>query len=267
MIISNDLKFIFIHNPKCGGTSVRAALETFHTGDLPWGEVHQHPLLGQIDYGHIPLQTLRDYFPEEFALFQAFRSYAIVRNPQDRFISSLSQQMRLQGITTADQRAMQSYSRQAEAVVKRIDTSKGLLEHDIIHFTRQTEFIEMDGVTAVDVIVPLERIDNLLKDLHAYTLGQVQETINKKGETLVYRSSTAASILHLLRLAINLNSGLIPDSIRRVGRKALYISPSELEWRKLSSDIQNFVFEYYRDDFRLHQTVLEVGMKGTTDVS
>lgn len=254
MIISHELKFIFVHNPKCGGTSVRAALRKYHTGNLPWGEVRQHPALGPLDYSHIPLKILRDYFPEQYDLFQNFRSYVVVRNPIDRFISSLSQRMRILGVTTADERANQSYAQHATEVIQRLDTAKEYLDHDIIHFTCQSAFVELDGAPVVDVIVPLQKIDHLLVDLFAHTSGNVDETIRREAETLVYRSGFLSTFLKSSKPALRSVSRIFPNDLKQVGRNALYVSPAEIEWKKLPHDIKKFVIEYYADDFRLYDS-------------
>ena len=92
MIISDRNKFVFIHIPKCAGTSVRSRIE--HLDDRRGAyssRLDEHPELGLLNYVHIPLSTLRDHFPHEYECVKAYRSLAIMRNPAERFVSSVSQ--------------------------------------------------------------------------------------------------------------------------------------------------------------------------------
>ena len=52
MILSDRYRFVFIHVPKCAGTSVRAAVAPYHDADSRFLKgVELHPDLGEIDFG------------------------------------------------------------------------------------------------------------------------------------------------------------------------------------------------------------------------
>ena len=84
MIISDKEKFVFVHIPKCAGTSVRSRIE--HLDDRSGaysGRLEQHPELGLLNYVHLPLQTLSDHFPAEFECIKSYRSLAVLGIPRN----------------------------------------------------------------------------------------------------------------------------------------------------------------------------------------
>jgi hypothetical protein len=91
MIINKTNRFAFVHIPKCGGTSVRKVLDTFNEWSYlgnPWiGETKK---LGTVHFSHLPLQALRILFPEDLELVLKYESFALVRDPYERFFSKSS---------------------------------------------------------------------------------------------------------------------------------------------------------------------------------
>lgn len=91
MIVSHRHRFIFAAVPKTGTHSVRQALrERMGEEDLeqvglfvnkrfPWAD------LAAIQHGHLALRQVRPFLGEE--AFGAYRKFAFVRNPFDRFVS------------------------------------------------------------------------------------------------------------------------------------------------------------------------------------
>ncbi len=101
MLISDSNKFIFIHNPKCAGTSIFKALLPysnyicrFSKGQgrtysqigyyirLVFGE---HKILSNFRY-HISAKELKELLGEE--RWNAHLTFGVVRNPYDRLISN-----------------------------------------------------------------------------------------------------------------------------------------------------------------------------------
>jgi len=114
MIISDRHKFVFIHIPKCAGLYIRSKLETYDDTDGAFSSrVEPHPELGVLDYVHIPLFTLRDYFPQEYAKVAEYWSFSVVRDPYKRFPSSLTQLFRMY----ADERIEEKSTREIRAKV------------------------------------------------------------------------------------------------------------------------------------------------------
>ena len=96
MILSKPHKFAFIHIPKCAGTTVRNLLQSFDSMEGHFtSRVDTHPVLGQLDYVHMPLFVLRDYFPEEFEMVRDYWSFCCDAGSFARFASSVSQHLKM----------------------------------------------------------------------------------------------------------------------------------------------------------------------------
>lgn len=91
MIICPGRGFVFVHIPKCAGSSVRSQVRRCDPDHVSLGDVRVHPALGRIDYGHVPLAALRVHFPSEYAAARDLDAYAVLRDPLERFGSSLRQ--------------------------------------------------------------------------------------------------------------------------------------------------------------------------------
>ena len=72
-MISNEHKTVFIHNPKCAGSSVKTALKS-NKGSWIHGD------------WHYTLKQLKDKSPS----ISDYYKFSIVRNPYDRFVSAFT---------------------------------------------------------------------------------------------------------------------------------------------------------------------------------
>lgn len=87
-MILPDKKILFVHIPKCGGSSVAAGL--FHSIGVNYktyislnkGLTHTH--LAGLQLKHAPASVLKDKMPD----YDEYYKFAIIRNPWDRLISS-----------------------------------------------------------------------------------------------------------------------------------------------------------------------------------
>lgn len=89
MIISHKHKWIFIHNPKVAGTSVRIALTSYHDDAREFWHQGWFPAEDRvIDLAHL---TADIWHP---ILEPSYTSFGFVRHPYDRFVSGLTEVMR-----------------------------------------------------------------------------------------------------------------------------------------------------------------------------
>lgn len=147
MLISDSHRFVFIHNPKCGGTTVRTALAPFDTNsDFFW---HKMKIEGiEIDKAHIPLTILRDHFGEVYGKIGRYFTFALVRDPYARVVSAFNENHK------------DLYSKYAKGSLKwrlryifALNSFMQNLEHAALdgwhvhfgHFQRQTDFVFIDG--------------------------------------------------------------------------------------------------------------------------
>src|SRR5262249_37708599 len=144
MIISDNHRFVFVHVPKCAGTSVRRALREIDTSGGQFWRIGEHPEMGAVHFAHLTLVDLAQYYPEAFAKIRDYRSMAILRDPRDRFFSAVYQ--RLREFRLIGQSAITSAMVEAEAAAVRryLEAAPERLDLEHVHFNRQCDFIELD---------------------------------------------------------------------------------------------------------------------------
>lgn len=90
MIISDTKEFIFIHNPKCAGTTVRLSLHDYDTrGNNFW--MHSDVYGKKIDKAHMTLNILNCGYPEVIKDMSKYFVFGFVRNPLTRVISAFNE--------------------------------------------------------------------------------------------------------------------------------------------------------------------------------
>ena len=162
MIISHSQKFVFIHNPKVAGTSLRNALSKWDdTKNAFWGPYY-HPILGRkIDLAHVMIRDLA-VFPELRGSMEDYFTFGIVRDPIERFHSAVSYY----------NKRKPDRARKAHEFLELFIKYPTLMTYDIdfVHFCPQHEFFyyqsEQGLKCLADVLLPLERLNrlpNLLK--------------------------------------------------------------------------------------------------------
>jgi hypothetical protein len=90
MIISKAKKFIFIHNPKVSGTTIRNQLEKYHDVDVKfWHQIFYTPEHRIIDLAH-PTSSQFPYLFNKVGINPSdFTTFGFVRSPYTRFASAL----------------------------------------------------------------------------------------------------------------------------------------------------------------------------------
>ena len=92
MIVSDRFQFVFVHNPKAAGTSIRRRLAPLDdAAPAFWSFGFSVKLGRRIDRAHIPLADLERAYPEAFEKLRAYRSFVFVRNPYERVVSSFAE--------------------------------------------------------------------------------------------------------------------------------------------------------------------------------
>lgn len=142
-----DGNWVFVHIPKCAGTSIWAALSAQPT----W-----HP-------------TLDEYFAHDAARARKAYKFTIVRNPWDRLVSSFHYMVQVDPNPEAA-RWLSTWFPQIssfDAFLHRARTEKSVANAMRRHhlFKPQIDFIKVDGRIAVDKWIKLEQIDEQIVDI------------------------------------------------------------------------------------------------------
>lgn len=137
MIIDDQLKLVFIHIPKTGGTSIYHWLknQTDQTVAL-WGNKDG------IDYAHLTLDQVNRMM--SFNLEDYFK-FAFVRHPLDRIYSAYLQPYRQTNPKLSFDQFLENYVKLA-----------GKLDPSLVHLWPMYHFVTINGKISVDFIGRLE---------------------------------------------------------------------------------------------------------------
>jgi hypothetical protein len=257
MIISDKEKFVFVHIPKCAGTSVRSRIE--HLDDRSGaysGRLEQHPELGLLNYVHLPLQTLYDHFPAEFECIKSYRSVAVLRDPSKRFVSSIAQYCNRYTNTDIRSHTRETLRKEVRNVIDALegfeDEAPGArLPAELIHFQRQRDYTHILDRQIIDHLVEITHVEPMLLSLLGAQALRGDAAI-KANESRVYRS---AGIQVLASVGRRLAPGLgawLPGNLSKWVRDNLY-SPLNHQFEDVFEDeiVRNFIASYYARDITL----------------
>lgn len=264
MIISDKYRFAFIHIPKCAGTTIKKTLIPYddllgaHTD-----RVASHPVFGMMDYVHIPLFIMKDYFKVEYQKVAEYDSFAVVRNPFSRFPSSVSQYVRMytdKEIRTISKRDMIKYTdRIIDFLISR--RSEDLLPFDFIHFQKQYDFIYCQDGKIVKYLYKLENIEMFFvhvsrivgRDLLAAHRGGSR----KENYTELFRSRIFQLIVGAIKPVLDKPATiLLPKSTRDYVHNFLY-KPRDEKMKSIFSsyEVKSFIESYYLEDIKIFNSL------------
>jgi hypothetical protein len=145
MIVSDTRRFVFIHNPKAAGTSVRKALTSHHQQELDlWGYT-LFPQIGRVmDIAHLPIDVMIEVRPDLFMKIQSYYAFGFVRDPIQRFFSSVHQYL-INFTPSINERVMVSDKKLFDAYVSEFacsGVSREAIDRDyrLAHFIQQKRF-------------------------------------------------------------------------------------------------------------------------------
>jgi hypothetical protein len=99
MIISRQYGFVFLHNPKVAGSSVRASLVQYADSRINFfgPDPDTESPLSLIDRAHIGISELAFYYPDIWKDVSRLPFFVLYRDPLNRFLSSVNEYCRVFG--------------------------------------------------------------------------------------------------------------------------------------------------------------------------
>lgn len=264
MIISDSHRFAFIHVPKCAGTSVRKCLDQFDDRNgLFANPSGHHPALGAVDLGHLPLFVLREHFAEAFEAVREYWSFALVRDPFDRFASSLAQRIAMYGDRRLPDHSLEEVEREVDRVMAHLrDVPRGrLLTPDYIHFQPQVDYLFLDGQRVVQSVYRVDQIDRLLKDVSRRVgidlLKADGGRVPIENRSITYRNDAVRRVAELGRLVFGPLATGLPEAAKRRVRSYIYAPRDKWLGKSFRRDeVRQFIADYYRDDIAFWNAAL-----------
>ncbi len=249
MVISDKYKFAFIHIPKCAGSSVRRANE--YEEDPFWDrKFYDHPKLGKLHFTHLPLCILETYYPDTYERVLDYESFAIVREPMERFRSAVTQYCKtIEGYKSQDV-SPELVRDTALQIIDYLQENPRSLDWRYIHFMPQSEYIYLRGIRVVKHVDKISEFRYLNKFLLDNGLNCVDaapaENVNVQPTNIVIKKLFGG--LHSLcaqhmsnRLKSKLKKPLLNIGI--LSRDGISVNLLD------DKNIVSFVNEYYKHDF------------------
>lgn len=231
----------------------------------PLNEAHErfggwrfHEEIGWFDAQHTPLERLRHYFPEDFQVLAALDTFAVCRDPVSRFISALAQRLREFRGRAVETLGPSEIRREMDEVIEHLEVATPFPSIEFVHFTRQSDFIELDGRRFVSLLHPIERLHRMLAELEERTGYRLDPSYHGN----VSQRPRVASIDASLRGLAGLSRSLLPARLyRRLRDKArgrlMTTTNDALSTTVLGyDDAMEFIEQFYAKDFRIHREAL-----------
>lgn len=251
MIILDDKEIAFIHVPKCAGSTIRHQLLAMSNQEDVFKGPAVLPELGKVHLPHLTLAQVQVAYPEVLQKIATYDSFAVIRDPMQRFTSALSQRLKQHkhvDIYTLDADGLRQ---EMNAVFEVLAESKGALPSEFVHFTRQSDFVELDGKQIVKNLFAIEDVAKLVSVI-GERYGVKAADPGRHNQTLEFRHAglrdTALKVNQSLKAVVprsayvRLKSMITPLLTKKPnsGEKRLPFTDDEI--RRLK--------EYYASDFK-----------------
>jgi len=158
MIVSHAKRFIFVHSPKCAGTSAQVMLRQYHDDQELFLNARYSVHFGrEVNYQHMRSWELEALFPRIVSAMGDYETLALVRNPYDRFVSALAQFERTLDVTTASERSLLGH---VERLIDRELRREAVIGNPrFIHFSLQSWYSMLGDRRLVKHVCPIPADD------------------------------------------------------------------------------------------------------------
>ncbi|MEJ2619975.1 MAG: sulfotransferase family 2 domain-containing protein [Candidatus Thiodiazotropha sp.] len=257
MIISDQYQFVFIHIPKNAGMEVRSLIQYLdETKGSFTNRIEQHPVLGDIDYVHLPLGIIERYFKNEYEKILNYKTFAIVRDPAERFVSSFSQHLRQTGKKPIHKMTRREQVRELQVIVDKLRRlrSQEILPYELVHFTPQCDYIFNGDNRIVDKLFLTNEMDKVEKYISTLLGKSVAfKEGSRANPTYCYKNIFFRVLFESFRPIYRLLKDWIPERILMSVRNLVFKKGSNSYIEILNNKVLlEFVHDYYQKDFEIY---------------
>jgi hypothetical protein len=223
-------------------------------------------VLGLIDCFHIPLFILDDNYSTEYNKIIDYWSFAIIRDPVERFSSAVSERFRSfkqREIFTQNTRVIQEEVKFIIDYLLKQPRHNHLLPAEFIHFQKQVDYLYLEGEKVIDTIYTIEHLRLLLDEVESYIgcdlhVDNDEKVLPVENVTVVHRNEIMRHLIESTRPITRMISKVLPEKIKRDIRSTVYI-PRDQRLRSLFSNsyVTDFIKDYYSEDLKLWEKMEE----------
>ena len=199
MIISDTQRFIFLHIPKCGGTTIRNSLKNFDTrNNYFWmflfleGATEKSPKQ-QIDKAHMSLPIFKRLYPNDYELLNDYTVFAFSRNPIKRLISSFWEPRKKIFKTFYDNQSDINEKNKIQELfnnyLEKLVFNYAFLDHSFLHATPQSMYVTEGKKVVTDVIIKLDDPTDGINSL-SVLIPEVAKTVSTAIKSSKLNAST-----------------------------------------------------------------------------
>lgn len=253
MIIDDVHRVAFIHIPKCGGTSIGHQFRPLDSYEGRFRREGTHPRLGAIHYSHIPLSFLRDEYPAEFEKVATYHSFAVLRDPHARFASAVCQRLEEFGGLAPLAITTEIAMREALTVMDWLRARDRFCDLEYIHFSRQADYVRLNGRQIVGHLYPLEDLSELAASLQRLC-GLAFDPGRRENTNFVSAGGLLSKLRRFKPLYIHLTTWAMRERVLHLMQRWKMHTPSSLYDRfRADAAISGFVEDYYAEDFAVRE--------------
>lgn len=209
MIVSHQHHLAFLHNPKVGGTSVRATIEHLHDDETVFWDTDPATPDMLLDRAHLGLDEIAETYPALWDKMRHYKLFCLYRDPVGRFFSSLAEYSKLHGETDtrfADAATRKRVLMELVQELERFGHAEALMpEYRFRHFRPQWIYWRSETVPDLDMTaLPVSDVPGLFDAIAQHTGAPLHAQTRNRGDQLdlpgpLARLAASRSIKNLAR--------------------------------------------------------------------
>lgn len=209
LILDDERMLWFIHIPKNAGSTIRRVVSDHTTYDLSLEQRKKCARLG-VDVKHLTPSDIEKHFPDLFCVLRQYRVIAFLRDPFDRFVSSLAQKTRWYSKKELEYYTYNELKMECENILDVLWMNKF---YDIKLSIEYTHFIPQSNFIHADLSYDLYTVDDVVSVLK--NLGYPVPDDLRINETLqVNKHSPLRVFLKKNKMCFNWIIGILPKRIQ-----------------------------------------------------